>query len=365
MCGLTITRLLILIMTCKNRKVVIDLDALQSNIALIKTRLAPGKQIMAYVKAQAYGHGISQPLISAMSQVDGFAVACLEEAKQIRSLTTKTVLLNGAHLCDETFQDAGDLDVDVVIHHAQFDLRLLALLPSLWLKVNTGMNRMGLTVSEARRLLSLWPTKPTVIMTHLADSLPYSKKNDQQVEQLRALKREYPHVLLSYANSSRLLSGQDVGDWVRPGLLIYGAIPFYEKSEQSDGIKAISRFCARVIAHQHLEAGDTVGYGRAYHASKKEKIAIVSAGYADGYPRASVHPLYVEFEKSVYPVVGKVSMDTLSICEVDEQLPEVGSWVILWGGQFGIEAVASACDRSPYELMVNLSERSFREYIGG
>jgi len=352
-------------MMYKNRKVVIDLDALKSNITYIKSVLAPRKEILAYVKAQAYGHGMGQPLISAMSQVDGFAVACLEEAKQLREVTNQKIVLNGAHLCEATFNQASDLDVDVVIHNKPHCLQMIAPLPDLWLKVNTGMNRMGLTVGQAKEILHQFPDKPTILMTHLADSVPYSSSNEKQIEQLKQLKQEFPQVALSFANSSRLLSGEEVGDWVRPGLLLYGAMPFSQKVSLTDGIKPIGRFYARVIAYQTLHPGDTVGYDRAYTAQKTERIAIVCAGYADGYPRVASQPLFVEDGKRLYSVVGKVSMDTLHICEQDGHLPNIGDWVTLWGGQFSVEAVAEASKRSPYELLVNVPDRVYREYIGG
>ncbi len=352
-------------MMYKNRKVIVDLAALQSNIALIKNTLAPGRKILAYVKAQAYGHGMSEAFISAMHQVDGYAVACLEEAKQLRLVTDQKIVLNGAHLCQKTFDQARDLKVDVIVHQAQFESSQIASWSSLWLKVNTGMNRMGLTSAQARQILSEYPEKPTVLMTHLADSLPYSAGNEKQIDQLKQLKHDFPHVELSFANSSRLLSGRDVGDWVRPGLLLYGISAFSEKVPLAELMQPISRFCARVIAHQHLNEGDTVGYDRTYVALKAERIAIVAAGYADGYPRISKAALFVADHARFYSVVGKVSMDTLSICESEGHLPEIGSWVTLWGDHVRLEAVANACERSPYELLVHVSDRVNREYIGG
>ena len=352
-------------MMYKNRKVVISLAALKSNIAYVKNTLAPGKKILAYVKAQAYGHGMSQQIVTAMRQVDGFAVACLEEAKQLRDMTDQTIVLNGAHLCETTFKQAADLNVEVVIHHNPPHSQMIAPLSSLWLKVNTGMNRMGLTINETREILHQFPDKPTVLMTHLADSVPHSVRNEKQIEQLQQLKKDFPHVALSFANSARLLSGQEVGDWVRPGLLLYGAVPFSQKLTLTEGIQPVGRFYARVIAYQTLHPGDTVGYDRAYTATKKERIAIVCAGYADGYPRVTHQPVFVEDHERVYTVVGKVSMDTLHICEQDGCLPKIGDWVTLWGGQYSVESVAEACDRSPYELLVNVPDRVSREYIGG
>ena len=346
-------------MSDPNRRAWLDLDAIKHNLNLIKDHFAPDKKVIAYVKAQGYGHGVSEQFVQALSAVDAFAVACLDEASKLRQLTDKIILFNSAYLSVHTFAAAKKIDVDVVVHDCFPEYEaVLSKLPRLWLKVNTSMNRMGVSIEQAHHILQSFPEKEVILMTHLADSKSFSAGNEKQLERLKSMAEAYPNVQLSFANSARILGDQDfLGDWVRPGLLLYGAMPY--RISQSDHVyfRPALTFKARVIAHQRIAAGESIGYDRHYIAKEAIDIAILSAGYADGYPRVHPRQTPVLYQNTTYFIVGRVSMDTLQIAANKTAPPPVGAWVTLWGEGLPIEAVAAACDTSPYELMVNLSLR--------
>tara|TARA_Y200000002_G_scaffold378003_1_gene384550 strand:+ start:75 stop:1154 length:1080 start_codon:yes stop_codon:yes gene_type:complete len=342
-----------------NRRAFIDFSSIAENIDILRRRYAPGKRIIAYVKAEGYGHGINDDFLHSMQYVDAFAVASIDEAITLRKLTDKIILFNSAYLSEATFKAARQYNIDIVVHTQFDDLNEFCQpLSRLWIKVNTGMNRMGLTITQAKQILRDNKNKKVILMTHLADSVIHSDENERQLSVLYDIKREFPEVELSFANSARILSQKEMGDWIRPGILLYGAVPFLSQTGAEFGFRPVLTFQARVIAHQHLSAGDSVGYSRQFRAPKDMSIAIVSAGYADGYPRISDGTSYASYQSHQFHIIGHVSMDTLQIASSNEEpLPPIGAWVTLWGDDCPIEKLALATGTSPYELLVNLSNR--------
>ena len=343
-----------------NRMAWIDMDAMGHNLSVVRKQ-CPNSKVIAYIKAGGYGHGIANS--AAFWYADAFSISSMAEARIVRRYTKEhPVLLNGAIIDQSMINFALEFDIDLIIHDVNpAALEYCHSRRRVWLKVNTGMNRMGITLDQVESIIAqMNPSQSIVLMTHLADSVRYSAENEIQIQKCLAVAKKY-NLEVSFANSARILSGKTVGDWVRPGLMLYGVSPYMGELAQSLSLHPAMTVKARVIAHQTLQCGDTVGYDRSYVAKKEERIAIVSFGYADGYPRSSIQTQFAYFNNQMFPIVGKVSMDTLQICSINDELPDVGEWVTLWGRNNPIEKVALASGRIPYEMLVHLNDRVERK----
>jgi alanine racemase len=346
--------------------VIIDTAALKHNVAIVR-KAAPNSKIMAVIKADAYGHGMLA-VAEALSNVNGFAVARIDEAVQLRKAgIQKPILVLTGFLSKDELIDFSHYDLDAVIH-SEPQLELLNsvndIAPiSIWLKINTGMNRLGLELSEVHRVhdslqLSGNVRSPIKLMTHFAcaDDME-SPVTKQQIElfddAIQGLNGEQ-----SLANSAGLLGWEYAQrHWVRPGIMLYGGSPFCNKPADEDGLQAVMTFKSKVLSLRTVKKGGFVGYGASWVAAKSSLIATIGVGYGDGYPRhAQVGtPVLVAGQRA--PLIGRVSMDSITVDLSDCVEIKVGDEVVLWGNGLPIEEVATKCGTISYELMCGITDR--------
>ena len=341
--------------------------AWRHNLAVVRRR-APHSRVWAVVKANAYGHGLARAA-SALDHADGFALLDLHEAVRLRELgVTKPILLL------EGFFEARDLD-GVIAHelwpvvHCEAQLRMLEeaqpeRLSTVFLKINSGMNRLGFTGDAVRtahaRLQALRRPPQIVLMTHFADADGPLGVMDQQ-----ARFDEWTQGLVcarSLANSAATLRyPQTHADWVRPGIALYGASPFPDEDVVSLGLKPVMTLRSQLIATQTLRAGEGIGYGFRYRAAQTMRIGVVACGYADGYPRHAPAgndagaPILVDGVCT--RTIGRVAMDMLYVDLTSAPQAKVGTTVTLWGDGLPADEVATACGTVSYELFCALTQR--------
>jgi alanine racemase len=342
----------------------ISATALAQNLTVAK-RYAGSAKVWAVVKANAYGHGVERAA-RALAAADGFAVLDFREALRLRAAgVTKPILLL------EGFFEPADLELvqkhalTPVIHNAeQVEILKRAALAGeidVYVKVNSGMNRLGFgaeSLSAAYEALRMHRQIKSIIwMTHFADA-DGAGGVAAQLDRFNELAQPFPAQGRSAANSAALIRfAQTRGDWVRPGILLYGCSPFAERSAESLGLKPAMTLTSEIIAVQRLQAGERVGYGFAFEAAGPMRIGVVACGYADGYPRhaATGTPVLVNGKRT--RIVGRVSMDMITV-DISE-LPEVriGTPVTLWGEGLSADEVAAAAGTLSYELLCKLTAR--------
>ncbi len=352
----------------------VDLAALRHNYQLAK-RCAPGRKAFAVVKANAYGHGAPEAVECLQGLADGFAVASLEEAEQVRSVdaNTRLLLLEGCFEPDE-YLAAADLGLDVAIQgQAQLDALLGAVLKrplNLWLKLDSGMHRLGFDADALRRAHARVQGATQVaelnLMSHFACADERGHPlNEAQLEQFTGL-LDLEFNNRSFANSAAVLTMSAAHmDWLRPGIMLYGASPFAELSAETLGLKPVMTLTASIIATRNVSAGESVGYGASWVAQRPSRIATVSCGYADGYPRSAPPGTSVVIRGQRVPLAGRVSMDMLAVDITDLPQAELGDTVELWGAAVPIDELAQACGTIGYELLTKVTQRVPRRYITG
>jgi alanine racemase len=344
----------------------IDSAALRANLKLIRTR-APDSRVMAVVKANAYGHGLL-PTALALIDADAFAVARLEEAIMLRQagLKHRIVLLEGVFDAAQ-LAEAARWQFDLVVH-SMFQLELLEALSgeqkcALWLKVDTGMNRLGFRPEEFHsawaRLNALTSRDGQLrILTHLASADEEdSAVTDEQLARFRPLVKGI-NAELSIANSAGILGRPaTLSSWVRPGLALYGISPFPRKRGPDFGLRAAMTLESSVIAVRDVLAGERIGYGGAWTAMRRTRVAIVAAGYGDGLPRSLPNGVPVMVGGLRASLVGRISMDMIAVDVTDLPPVNVGDRVELWGAALVVEELALAAGTIPYELVCGISQR--------
>lgn len=341
----------------------VNLAALRANLALVR-RSAPDAQVLAVVKANAYGHGL-QRILPALTDADGLALIELDTAVGLRDqrYTRRILLLEG-------FFDAAELPeiaakrLAVVVHHAD-QVRMLEIAQlsrplEVFVKVNTGMNRLGLRAEElaaiAERLARCESVAALRLMTHFARA----DEEDGIAEQLTEFERAcaglpYPR---SLANSAGVVRYPEVGgDIVRPGIMLYGATPFAHRSAEELGLTPVMTLHSQIIAVQALRTDDAVGYGATYAAPRPHRIGVVACGYADGYPRHAPNGTPVLVGDRKVPMAGRVSMDMITVDLSDAPSASVGTPVILWGEGLPVDDVAEVASTVGYELLCAVAPR--------
>ena len=340
----------------------IDLSALENNLQV--ARRATSARIMSVIKADGYGHGLLQ-VAEALAATNGYALLDIQDAVRLREAGFRQpILLLEGFFSAEELPVLAEYDLTSVIHSA-WQVALLDAYPakkklSVWLKVNSGMNRLGFAPQQVAQIMEQLrrhrAVRDTTLMTHFANA-----DEIRGVAEPLALFNDLaaPHrVARSLANSAALLRYPAThADWVRPGIMLYGASPFAEVSAQQLGLKPAMTLSSRIIATQELHVGDRVGYGALFRAEHNMRVGIVACGYADGYPRYTPNgtPILVDGQRTT--TLGRVSMDMLYVDLSSLPQADVGSHVVLWGEGLPIEQVASAADTISYELMCALSKR--------
>jgi alanine racemase len=352
--------------------VYIDREALQYNLNRVK-QLAPTAKIVSMVKANAYGHGVKDCL-AALGNTDAFGVACLEEALEIRELGfhQPITLIEGVFSAEE-MQIVVDQNIEVVVHHQQ-QLDWLKAKKSayqaknlkVWVKLNSGMNRLGFKVPEIIDVINSLKAEgfTCVLAMHFANAdADNHPLNEQQKNQFLQVKEACAPVLASCCNSAAIFKWPELNfDFVRPGIMLYGASPFSDKTVHELDLKPVMTFEAEIIALNHIHAGETVGYGSTFKAEQDMDIAIVSIGYGDGYPRAFPKQNYVVINGQQTRVIGRVAMDMIAI-DVTNLNATLGTRVELWGKERLVDDVAEANGTIGYEVLCRLSNRPKRVAI--
>jgi alanine racemase len=345
----------------------IDLSAMENNLQV--ARRTTSSRLMSVIKADGYGHGLLCAA-EALSATDGYALLDIQDAVRLREAGFRqTILLLEGFFGAEELPVIAEHDLTCVIH-GPWQIAMLDNYPGrgtldVWLKVNSGMNRLGFAPQQVAHAMEQMrrhrAVRDIALMTHFANA-----DEARGVAEPLALFNEIAapyRIGRSLANSAALLHYPEThGDWVRPGIMLYGASPFApdmgEKlSAQNLGLKPAMTLSSRIIATQSLRAGDEVGYGAMFRAEHAMRIGVVACGYADGYPRHAPNgtPILVDGQRT--RTLGRVSMDMLCVDLSSLPQADIGSSVVLWGEGMPVEEVARAAGTVSYELMCALTGR--------
>ncbi len=354
----------------------IDLIALKHNLLRVKY-YAPNSRVMSVIKANAYGHGMIE-VAHALANSDAFCVARLSEGVTLRKagIEQPIVILEGVNTADE-LQLAAVHSLSLVFNSViQVELAVTTSLTQplqfCWLMVETGMHRLGIQPDRIELALqSLTKTdnivEPVGVMSHFANAdLEDDIRNRQQLEVIKQIAQRH-NVPLSMANSAAIISfPASHGDWVRPGIMLYGSSPLSGVMARSLFLKSVMRLSSMLISIQNLQAGDAVGYGGDWVADKATRIGIVAIGYGDGYPRQLSNIGSVMIADKVLPILGRVSMDMIAVDLSLVAAAKIGNEVTIWGGSYvHIDNIAKQANTISYELLSQINQRVTREYHHG
>lgn len=358
-------------------RALIDLQALRHNYQL--ARDVSGARALAVIKADGYGHGAVPCAQALAGQADGFAVACIEEALQLREagVAGPILLLEGFFESDElALIEQHDLWCVV---HSLWQLEAIersAVTKPLqvWLKMDSGMHRVGLHPADYqqayRRLLASGKVAKIVLMSHFAraDELACPRSAEQLAVFEQA--RQGLAAEVSLRNSPAVLGWPELfpqqhpSDWVRPGIMLYGATPFEQAQATAARLQPVMTLESKIIAVRDLPAGEPVGYGARFVSERPTRVGVVAMGYADGYPRHAPTGTPVAVDGQLTRLIGRVSMDMLTVDLSDLPGAGLGSRVELWGKQVLASDVAARAETIPYQLFCNL-RRVHMHYLGG
>jgi alanine racemase len=344
----------------------IDHAALRHNLQSVR-EAAPKSRVWAVVKADAYGHGVER-VVSALKDTDGFAVARIEEAARLRSLgVTKPVMVLGGCYSTDELTLAAEAGFEITLHQSQQVDLLDQLDPdapalNIWLKVDTGMHRLGFDPENVQALARRLSDHPRVaslsLWTHLANADDTSDSTtEEQIKRFDSLPLEIFRYC-SIANSGGILGFSDSHrDWVRPGIMLYGASPFQQGSAERDGLLPVMTLRSRVVSVKQARAGDPVGYGGRYRCPEDMPVAVVAVGYGDGYPRHAPDGTPVQVAGHRLPLIGRVSMDLITLDARAYPDVQVGDEAVLWGRGLPAEEVAELSGTIAYQLFCNVTSR--------
>lgn len=345
-------------------RVLIDLAALRHNYRL--ARRLHGGRALAVVKANAYGHGALECAHTLAAEADGFAVAFLAEALPLRAAGLQHPLL----LLEGVF-DAGELheavrhQLWIVVHHEEqirmIETSALAGKLRVWLKVNSGMNRAGFmpdAVTGAwQRLMASGKVDEITLMSHFARAdEPRVIATAKQIARFDAATAALPGAR-SLANSAAVLGWPSSHrDWARPGIMLYGADPMPGEGHE---LRPVMSLHSAVMAVRELPAGAPLGYGARFVTERPTRVGLVAMGYADGYPRTVPDGTPVAVDGQAASLIGRVSMDMLTVDLTDLPGAGIGSAVELWGPQVPVNRIAEAAGTISYELLCNVKRARF------
>lgn len=344
----------------------VNLSAIAHNLQVVRD-LVGQRYIMAMIKANGYGHGIL-PVAKAIDSVSGFGVATIDEACQLKEAKIKSPIVLMSGFTDrEELQFLVEHEIATIVHHEnQINLLEKATFPkpfNIWLKVDTGMHRLGILPQQFNELFSRLNKirhikKPFGLMTHLADA-----DNDDRkftLEQFSLFEKLFANKpgLKSIGNSAAILRyTEKLCDMVRPGIMLYGVSPFADKVGADFNLKPAMTLSSQIIAIKQLKRGDKVGYGCIWECPDDMLIAIIAIGYGDGYPRHAENGTPVLVNDVRCPLVGRVSMDMIIVDLRLQPNAKIGDQVILWGDDLPVETIAACANTIGYELSCNITPR--------
>ena len=346
---------------------IIRLDALRYNYRL--ARQLQGGRALAVVKANAYGHGAIACARALHDEADGFAVACLEEAVALRDagITRPILLLEGVFEAAELLEVAR-FELWLGVHHvAQIDMLEAAKLTvpvHVWLKMDSGMHRLGFFPADYRaayaRLAACPQVASIVHMTHFARAdEPGEPSTAQQMYLFHTVLDGLPGEV-SWSNSAGILNLPANGThWIRPGIMLYGCTPFGEGHSAASALRPVMQLQSQIFAVRELPTGEALGYGARFVTERPTRVGTVACGYADGYPCVAPSGTPVLVDGVMARVIGRVSMDMLTVDLSDLPQAGCGSTVTLWGDGLSVDTVARAAGTIGYELLCNVKRAYF------
>ncbi len=343
----------------------LDAQALLHNFHQVR-RHASGSGVMAVVKANGYGHGLAW-VATTLKDADAFAVASAEEGAALRAAGVKqpVVLFEGFFNADDLAALRAHKLASVV--HDEHQLHLLEADPlraprSLWIKLDTGMHRVGFlperlpeVVKRLRRLPNLSELR---VLTHFANADDTADDaTRRQIELFRAHAGKF-RLEASLANSAGIVAWPEShAQWVRPGIMLYGGSPLIGRTAEELNLKPVMTLESALIAVHRRRQGETVGYGGAYACPEDMPVGVVAIGYGDGYPRHAAPGTPVLLNGARVPLIGRVSMDMITVDLRSQPEARVGDPVILWGEGLPVDEVAAQAGTISYELLCRVTER--------
>jgi alanine racemase len=349
----------------------INIHALKHNLKRVR-EYAPHSRVMAMIKANAYGHG-AVVCAKALEDADAFGVARLDEAVTLREAGIQTPILV---MCGP--MDAADLPIylqyglSVLVHHVDH-LEMLEHAPDdhvfdVWLKIDTGLGRLGFPVSESmaayRRLKACRSVKSIRLMSHcVVPERPEHPITQQQIDAFQSVVKDLPEEK-SFAKSAAIMAWpQTQYDWVRPGIMLYGISPFLSKSAASLGLRPVMTLRSVLVRVDQRKKGENLGYGGEIQCPEDMPVGIIAMGYADGYPRHLAMPAPVLVNGKRCQTIARVAMDLMMIDLRNAPDAKRGDHVVLWGEGLPIEEVAKAANTIPYTLTTAVNPRVRRTLI--
>ncbi len=341
----------------------LDASALRHNLA--EVRALSGARVMAIVKANGYGHGLTW-VAKTLAEADAFGVASLEEGRELREsgIRQEICLLEG-------FFDASEIPVILREHltpviHDHYQVEALkgvrgAGRCDVWIKVDTGMHRLGFEPAEVPAVMAELAALPCIARQGLLSHLACAEDADSaatrgQIERFEGL--ALPGLRRSLANSAGIMQWPAAHtDWVRPGLMLYGASPLAANTPAPARLKPVMTLRSRLISVRNRHKGDAIGYGGVYRCPQDMPVGVVGVGYGDGYPREFQTTVSVLVRGQRAPVIGRISMDMLTVDLRAVAGAQVGDEVILWGQVLAVEEIAHAAGTIPYTLLCGLTQR--------
>jgi alanine racemase len=371
--------------------VTIDLQALKKNLGAVKSQCAESR-IVPVIKANGYGHGMEQvarALCGSSTKLAGLAVATIDEALELARLElgVPIVLLPGFRN-DEELTEILRLGIEPVVHalwqvtslQQHFDADFFAGHRRIWIKHNSGMNRLGMSSGaclEAFPALHRYPDTEIVLMSHLAcaddpDDARAKAATHKQLADFNGVRQRLMQVTdaavnCSFAASAGVLCWPATHyQYVRPGIMLYGGSPLASATGEELGLHPVMTLKARVLAINDVKAGAAIGYGARHVCAHNTRVGVVGIGYGDGYPRAAVDgtPVLVHAGGKTHRtrLIGRVSMDMITVDLTPIESAQIGDEVTLWGEGLSADEVARNSGTISYELFCQITNRVRREY---
>lgn len=360
--------------TRKNNRaahVVIDRAAIKHNLQQVR-KLVPSAKVMAVIKADGYGHSM-ETVAAALEAADEFAVTCLDDVARLRSqgFGKPITMLSSTFTVDDLHRMPAQQVRPVV-----YDLGQLSSLSELddsanldlWLKVDTGMGRLGFCIEDAHliaaRLLSHRGISSVSAMTHLSNAdIPDHPSNQRQIKSFLKFAQAHDFKELSIMNSAGVVAFADQAqDVIRPGVILYGISPRVGVAAHNLNLRPAMTFKSTLISVKRLPVGSQIGYGSEYTLDSDSRVGVVACGYADGYPRHALSGTPVLINGMIVPLIGRVSMDLITV-ELGDVKAQVGDDVILWGNDNPVENIAELSETIAYELVCGITPRVERLVI--
>lgn len=349
---------------------VLSTENLWHNVSVIRAQ-APRSHIIAMVKANAYGHGIRSVASRLCGHVDVLGVASIDEALALRQAGVKTPIMLAEGVFERQELIVASTEKFHVVFHCAEQVEWLSKsvcpLPlTVWVKVNTGMGRLGFTPEDAltafERLGSLSQVKTVHILSHFACAdTPHHPLNAHQIQQFDRLTQTAPvntETKLSLCNSAAIFAFSDYHhDYVRPGLALYGVSPFADKTAADLGLKPVMTVQTSLISIQHYKKGQSIGYGARYTCPEDMPVGVIAFGYGDGYPITAQDGTPVLVNGVKCPLVGRVSMDMMTVDLRPIPRAHVGDTVVLWGESLPIEEVVAHTNNITWDLLTGVQNR--------